>query len=414
MSDLKLYRRGNTWHVRGTVKVPGQKQGIRVRESAGTARLKEAEDYRDKLRKEILEQINNGPAANATFATAVIIYLEKGGEKRFMEPILARFGHTKLKDITADKVSAFAIERYGHLAPQTVARELYTPLNAALNKACTALKLPLISFEAPKGKKAAVVSAPASWFPLFFKRAHFRIAAAVLFLTMTGARVSELCNLTVEDFFPDQRKALLRKTKNGKPRMVPLDDVAVRLLLALIKADNPGPKDTLFGYSGRWSVNQAIERVCRPADKHGNPTGEWIAYYSSHKLGRHAFAARLLEGGHTLKEVKDAGGWGSIQIVDESYGHLEKNPVHEIVRGKGSEVSVYLADTPLTHSTNQQKRKRLKKPENAGERMVGTRGIEPLTPTMSRELSAGDVPHESPENKGENGETDAGTRGEPA
>jgi integrase len=399
MSDLTLHRRGKTWHVRGTVKVPGQKQGIRVRESAGTTRLKAAEDYRDKLRKEILEQINNGPAASATFSTAVVIYLEKGGEKRFMKPILARFGHTKIKDITADKVSAFALERYSHLAPQTIKRELYTPLNAALKKACTALRLPLVTFEAPKSVRTAVVNAPASWVPLFFQRAHFRIATAVLFLTTTGARVTELCNLVVEDFFPDQRKALLRKTKNGKPRMVPLDDITVRAMLALIEQDGTGPKDTLFGYSGRWSVNQAIERVCRPADKKGNPTGPWIDYYSSHKLGRHAFAARLLESGRTLKEVKDGGGWANIQIVDEIYGHLEKNPVHDVVRGTGSEVSGLLTGTSLTHSTNQQKRKKLKKPENTGERMVGTRGIEPLTPTMSREVSAECLPNENPENK---------------
>ena len=84
MSDLELYRRGKIWHVRGTIKVPGQKKGIRVRESTGHAGLADAKAYRDKLRADTLEKITNGPAATSTFATAVIIYLEKNkdsGEK---------------------------------------------------------------------------------------------------------------------------------------------------------------------------------------------------------------------------------------------------------------------------------------------------------------------------------------------
>lgn len=144
MSDLTLYKRGTIWHVRGTIKIPGQKIGIRVRESTGHARLRDAEDYRDKLRKEKLEQAVNGPAATATFATAVIMYLEKGGEKRFLKPLLDRFGPMRLRDITADKVSALALERYSHLAPATIKRTLYTPLNAVVGKACRALGIPVI------------------------------------------------------------------------------------------------------------------------------------------------------------------------------------------------------------------------------------------------------------------------------
>ena len=95
--------------------------------------------------------------------------------------------------------------------------------------------------------------------------------------------------------------------------------------------------------------------------------------------------------GHSTAQVKEAGGWASIQLVVEVYGHLEENAVHEIVRGRGSEVSSLLSDTSLTHARPQQKRK--------GRFLVGTRGIEPLTPTMSRASSGEAVDDESPENK---------------
>ena len=42
-------------------------------------------------------------------------------------------------------------------------------------------------------------------------------------MTTTGARVSEMCNLTIGDLMLDHElgpRALLRETKNGKPRVV--------------------------------------------------------------------------------------------------------------------------------------------------------------------------------------------------
>lgn len=392
MSDLELYRRGKIWHIRGTIKIPGQKKGKRVRESTGHARLADAEAYRDKLRKETLEQINNGPAATATFASAVIIYLEKGGDKTYLKPILDRFGTLLLRDVTADKVSTFALDRYAHLAPATVTRQLYTPLNAVMGTACRAFGIGVISFESPKVERKTVECAPESWFPSFFLAAHFRIAAMVLFLTTTGSRVGEACKLKVEDCHLDLLRVLLRKTKNSKPRMVPIDETIANAIKKLIELDGLEGEDTVFGYSGRWSVNQAIERVCAKAG---------LKYYSSHKLGRHAFASRLLMSGRTLKEVQEGGGWDSYTIVAETYGHMEQKAIDAVIRGKGSEVSALLADTPLTHATNGQNRKNKRITARSMAKMVGTRGIEPLTPTMSRVFSGASIEGKTPENKAE-------------
>ncbi|HMN37496.1 MAG TPA: tyrosine-type recombinase/integrase [Hyphomicrobium sp.] len=133
--------------------------------------------------------------------------------------------------------------------------------------------------------------------------------------------------------------------------MVPLNPTLVHAMQRLITADgetNPGA--TVFGYAGRWSVNQAIKRVCANAD----PA---LKYYSSHKLGRHAFATRLLDSGKSLQHVKDAGGWASIQIVSDAYGHLEVNETHAAILDRGSVVARELSGERLTITHNGQHRK---------------------------------------------------------
>jgi len=399
MSDLKLWLRDGIWQVSGTVKIPGRKKGVRVRESSGTSRLRDAEAYRDKIRQEVVDREIYGPAFALTFADCCAIYLEKGGEKRFIKPIFEKFESVRIRDLTADKVSAFAQERYGHLAPASVKRFFYTPLNAAISKGCRAHNVVPVKFEAPKFERTTIVAAPSGWFPDFFQAAHFRIAVAVLFLTTTGRRVTEACRLTLEDCrfdHPRGPRALIRKTKGGKPIMVPLAPVLAKAMQRLIAADGiTKPEQTVFGYASRWSVNQAIERVCKAAG---------IKYYSSHKLGRHAFATRFLDEGGSLKLLKDAGGWAGIGIIDDAYGHLEANATDQDVLDMASVVTVHVDDTRLTHTKNGHQRKNKENPVKPRSGVVGTRGIEPLTPTMSREGSEPSegrlVPPETPENKG--------------
>ena len=142
-----------------------------------------------------------------------------------------------------------------------------------------------------------------------------RLKAAVLLITFTAARASECCRVTDEDVDWEARSVLLRRTKNGKPRSVPLAAMVYEALLPLNGSQGP-----LFGFSQRWSLNQAIERACVRAE---------LQVMTSHKLGRHAFAARLLRQGKNLKELQEAGGWSpkSLPMLAEVYGHLERQTV---------------------------------------------------------------------------------------
>jgi integrase len=172
---------------------------------------------------------------------------------------------------------------------------------------------------------------------------------------------------------------MLRLTKNGKPRVVSVAPALLHMMrLGAPKLANGDAYDDarLFGYAGRWSVNQAIERACARQN---------IKYLSSHKCGRHAFASLLLDDGKTLQVVMVSGGWSGIAVVSKKYGHLEHGMASKIQTGIGNRL---LASTPPTHepdTTNEVNAvEQEKTPAEPGFGVVGATGIEPVTPTMSR------------------------------
>lgn len=321
---LKLFKRGKAkiWYVKGTIR------RVRYVESTGTSSREHAEAWRVRREREILDRGYIGEGKTATFGEAVLVYFEKGGERRYLEPLILRWGNRRLAEITPSEVSRAASALYPNHSPATVKRQFYTPLNAVMRAAHRAQMSPLYRFDPPKIPRTQVVYADDKWLTAFWKNANFRVSAIVLFMTLSGARVTEACRLTPDDVDLARGEAILRKTKSGRSRRIPLAPVLVdaleRAMTELVK-EIDGTK-RVFGYADRWSVNQAIERTCKRAG---------LPYLSSHQVGRHAFAARLLAQGRSLKLVQDAGGWASIQLVGDVYGHLEQSAIDEAVRGAG-------------------------------------------------------------------------------
>lgn len=316
---LKLVKKGKTWHVDGYV------NGKRHRQSTGTASREHAEAFRKELERDLEDRAYH---KSSCFADAVIVYREKGGEMRYVKPLLDNLEAMRLKDITPVIVSALSTKLYGHCEPGTVRRHFYTPLNAIMRKAHQAHLCALVVFDAPKVKRKPVDYANDLWLRSFLEHAFARIALTVLFMTLTGARVTETCRVAVGDIDLARGFALLRMTKSGKSRRISLAPMLVDALRQwIIDQRLFDPATPIFGYASRYSVNQAIERVCKKAG---------IQYLSSHKVGRHAFAARLLAEGKSLKLLQEAGGWSSMQLVADTYGHLEQSMVDEALRETGT------------------------------------------------------------------------------
>lgn len=248
-----------------------------------------------------------------SFSTAAASYLEHGGESRYLPAIIEFFGDAPIDAITPFDVKQMAIALYPAAANSTRNRQALTPCRAVLIHAyergwCHLMRLTRFKQEAVRRKTPA---SPA-WLQIFVRQCDRdglpHLAALVLFMATTGARISEAVRLRWPEVDLNARKAILLRTKTTTNSVRHLSDqVAARLRhLAL------APEDRVFTYTSRYSVNERIRAVC---DRAG------ISYKSPHLCGRHSFATNALAFDMDIKTAMDAGDWKSSVVFIETYVH---------------------------------------------------------------------------------------------
>src|SRR3954469_903602 len=128
---LQLVRRPKSpnWIIRGTLR------GVRVEETTGVADRRLAEEIRAKREAEILAESVYGRRATATFEAAALSYLEHGGSKRFLKPVVDHFGRTALARIDQDALESGAVKLFPNASPATRDRQFFTPAAAVLRHA---------------------------------------------------------------------------------------------------------------------------------------------------------------------------------------------------------------------------------------------------------------------------------------
>lgn len=322
---LRLVKREGSPHYQ----IVGSIRGVPVRKSTGTDRPEAAEAIRLKLENELLMRDLTGNQGDALFSRAWNLYIAKNPEQktRNVQLLLLHFREVKLADINDEKVIEFVSLHYPKAKPQSVNRLVYTPLIAILrlatkNKLCGGHSLTRLAT-----RKKMVQHAPPEWMKDFLAGCtNDRLRILVRTLTTTACRVAEGCRIRWENIDLERLEITLERTKNGDPRVLAISKtLALELAaLALTRPDDL-PSYRVFGLKDRSSVNHALQRQCDRLK---------LPYYSTHKLGRHAFAARFLEKGHTLGELAAAAGWatGSLKMLYETYGHLEKQRMANAVR----------------------------------------------------------------------------------
>ena len=129
--SLKLKRRPGRphWYMHGTVR------GVSIRESTGVADAKAAEAIRARREWEIIQRSVFGAEATATFVGAAVSYLEAGGERTYLKPIVAKIGSMPLAKIDQAMIEKTARALYPNASPATLNRQAYTPIAAVLNHA---------------------------------------------------------------------------------------------------------------------------------------------------------------------------------------------------------------------------------------------------------------------------------------
>jgi integrase len=223
---LKLTRRPKTpnWIIRGTLR------GIRVEESTGTGDRRVAEEIRAKREAEILAQSVYGRRATATFASAALSYMEHGGSKRFMMPVLEYFGTAPLAKIDQDATDLGAKKLFPDALPATRNRQFYSVVSAVLHHAAKRgwCHTPIIQRPAQADRRIQWITIEDADKLIAACSDHLR--PLVIY---TGARAGEAVWLDWRDVDLNRAHVSFLKTKNGEGRGVPLHPRAIAALANL-------------------------------------------------------------------------------------------------------------------------------------------------------------------------------------
>ena len=309
---LKLKRRPGRphWYIHGTIR------GVSVRESTGVADHKAAEAIRARREWEIIQRSVFGPEATATFVAAAVSYLEIGGERLYLKPIIARLGSVPLAKIDQALIEQTARALYPTASPGTLNRQAFTPIAAVLNHAAKRGLCAHRVIERPAQPKGRV-----RW--LTFEEAEQLVDACsphlrplVLFLLGTGARTSEALYLDWREVDLAGAHVTFLDTKNGEHRGVPLHARLVAELRALRhKQGRVFRTNAGLPYaekeSGGGQIKTSFGGACRRAG---------IEDFSPHDC-RHTWATWHYAANRDLIALMKLGGWKSERMVLR-YAHV--------------------------------------------------------------------------------------------
>jgi integrase len=302
---LKLYRKRGSpnWYIRGTVR------GITVDESSRVAEKSAAELIRIKREAECLQASIFGKKATTSFLEAAVSYMEQGGERRFVSPLLQHFGTCALASIDQAAIERAAKILRPKAAPSTINRQIHTPISSILRHAADrgwceyrSIKRPA----QPKGRTRWLIPAEAE--RLIEKSRHLR--PQVIFMLYTGARVSEALYLDWRQVDLLRAQVQFLKTKNGDPRGVPLHPRVIAELQAHKHREGavfrrPDGAPYARKADGGGQIKTAFKAACRRAG---------IADFTPHGL-RHTWATWYYMATRDLIGLMELGGWQNTKMV---------------------------------------------------------------------------------------------------
>ena len=313
---LKLVKRGSIYHLRGTV------AGKRVRESTRTRDAENAERIRAETEARLLRADLYGPENEATFADACVLYLQAGGRKRYLEPLLRHLGRKRLKDIKPASLRDLAMKLYPKARYTDSTRNtcVLKPARAVINHAHDRGLCPPIRV---KGFREAIVERPAgdrAWIEKFRTVAwemEPRLAVMALLMFSTAARIGECIAFEPEHLKLDEKKIIGPPGKNGDPGIFHLTDEVVEELRGLTpKAIRYGKGPVrVFGWATKAAVWKPWNAICERAG---------IRRLTPHEAGRHGFGTEMIVRRKVdIVTTAKGGRWRDPTVLVRRYAHAE-------------------------------------------------------------------------------------------
>ncbi len=311
------------WYITGTCPLTREQ----FRTSTRCHRKSDAEAFLARLQDQQREKAKFGIAGVATFGEAVVEYLAKGGEARYLTPLTIYLGDTALRSITDQHLTRGAAKHYPKAKPSTLIRQWYGPFQSVWNAAVKARMAAPHEWAKPKVPKRKLPEIPNDEWLWTILKACTRLQqrAAIVYMSFSGARASEVVQIKCRDYDPARSLVILTDTKTDEPRVTHLP-AFVNDALRMLPQDDPDAP--LFGYATRYSLTRILRRAAKRAG---------VPYFSPHKVGRHLFAKRFLASGNSLRELMEGGGWASVHAV-MMYAHLERGRVAEAVKSVSTSV----------------------------------------------------------------------------
>jgi integrase len=312
---LKLYRRGEIWHYRGTLGGgPGGTPARRLRGTTGTAQKDLAQQYVLDVEKAFWKGHRDGPAAVLTFARAALEYRKLGKNDRFLEKVEDYWKTTLVRDINSGAVRQGAIAMYPKATGATRNRQFVVPTMAVINHAAELDLCPPLKVKRFPEVKTEKVPATLDWVKAFMAHASPHLAALCCFLFLTGTRISDALRVTWQDVDLSAGKVWISQGKlGGDRRRVHMPAMLVAALANI--PSNRKPDEQVFPYVSHMSAKYPWANAVKRAGI------ERLTFHAC----RHGFATAMLHAGVDPITVAKLGGWKSADHVFRTYGHARKD-----------------------------------------------------------------------------------------
>lgn len=324
--QLKQRHGSPFWYIRGSIR------GCRVDESTGIvlANREAAEEALIRRSNELLNRSIHGSSHARTFAEAALSYIEAGGERTHLEPLIRHFAKSPLAGIGQHEIEA-AAKKLCKGSPATVNRKIYTPISSVLHHAARKGWCPKPVIARPKQPTGRIRWITHEEAERLINAAAPHLRPLVIFLLSTGARLSEALYLDWRQVNLSACHVEFLDTKNGEARGVPLHAHAVAALANLPHRDGMVFRRPLTGRSrkpedhlpkkpgppyearkgGGGQVKTAWAGMCRRAG---------IKDFTPHDC-RHTWATWHYRANRDIGELMALGGWKSVEMVMR-YAHV--------------------------------------------------------------------------------------------
>lgn len=292
----------------GIYRIRGSHHGVTIDRSARTRKPGEADKVREKIEREIFEQVVLGKAPPYSFAEAARDYMRGGGDGEFLKVIIEEFGLRDVRSLKQADIDRIAMRLYPEAKNSTRNRKVYTPFIAVMKYAANDGRREDRRWRRPEQPQGRTDwRTPDEMERILAKLAPNARALATFYLG-TFCRATEAIELKWRDVSPAAQRVTFWETKGGYARHVDLVPRVREMLpqraqddeAAVFMSDRDGTP-----WHGYDAMNLALKRACKAAG---------ARHLSCHTL-RHTGATWRYALTRDVTELMKVGGWKTPEMV---------------------------------------------------------------------------------------------------